>query len=145
MLTVRSTTGNGRFVYVFTGVLLGALATLSARAAGPIPPPTPQQMLALKPKIEGVAYSTPDADKVANLKVEKVTGKKGGSGWVLKDADGKTLRLFYDSNDDNKVDVWSYYKDGVEVYREIDTNFTGRADQYRWLNAAGTKWGIDET
>jgi hypothetical protein len=129
---------------MLTGLLLAALATLSARAAGPIPPPTPQQMLALKPKIEGVVYSTPDADKVANLKVEKVTGRKGGSGWVLKDTDGKTLRLFFDSNDDNKVDVWSYFKDGVEVYREIDTNFSGRADQYRWLNVAGSKWGIDE-
>ncbi len=146
MLTVRTTPRTGRFIPLLAGslLLLGALAPLAARAAGPIPPPTPQQMLALKPKQEGIAYTTPEADKVAACKVEKVTGRKG-SGWILKDADGKTLRLFFDSNDDNKVDVWSYFKDGVEVYREIDTTYSGKADQYRWLNAGGSKWGIDET
>jgi hypothetical protein len=143
MLTVRTTARQGRFIPLLAGtlVLLGALAPFAA--AAPIPPPTPQQMLNLKPKQEGVSYTIPEADKVATCKVEKVTGRKG-SGWILKDADGKTLRLFFDTNADDKVDVWSYYKDGVEVYREIDSTFSGRPDQYRWLNAGGTKWGIDE-
>src|SRR6266851_826968 len=143
MLTVRTTARQGRFIPLLAGslVLLGALAPLAA--AAPIPPPTPQQMLNLKPKQEGVAYTIPEADKVATCKVEKVTGRKG-SGWILKDADGKTLRLFFDTNADDKVDVWSYYRDGVEVYRETDTNFTGKPDQYRWLNAGGAKFGIDE-
>src|SRR5207245_7871750 len=45
----------------------------------------------------------------------------------------------------NKIDVWSYYKDGKEVYREIDSTFTGKPDQYRWFNDGGAKWGVDET
>ena len=41
------------------------------------------------------------------------------------------------------VDQWCYYNDGVEVYRDIDTNFNKKADQFRWLNTAGSRWGID--
>ena len=67
-----------------------------------------------------------------------------GSGWVLKDGQGNILRNFFDSNDDNKIDVWSYFKDGKEVYREVDSNFSGKPDQYRWLNEGGSKWGVDE-
>ncbi len=147
MLTLRSAR-TGRFTPLLAAglLLLAALApALDARPAAPVPPPATQQMLALKPKQDGVVYTIPDADKIAGLKVEKTVLPKGGSGWLLKDADGKVLRRFFDSNDDNKVDVWSYYKDGVEVYRETDTTFSGRADQYRWLNGAGSKWGIDET
>ena len=35
--------------------------------------------------------------------------------------DGVILRKFVDTNDDNVVDQWSYYKDGLEVYRDIDS------------------------
>ncbi len=48
-------------------------------------------------------------------------------------ADGSVLRTFADTNGDKKVDLWSYYKFGVEVYRDIDENHNGKADQYRWL------------
>src|SRR5258708_8544246 len=141
MLTKRTTACTGRFIPLVACLVVGArAATNAARADGKRPPPTVQEMLALKPK-QDVNYTIPDPDKVNSLKVEKVTGRKGGSGWILKDADGKTLRLFFDTNDDDKVDVWSYFKDGVEVYREIDSTFSGRPDQYRWLNAGGSKWG----
>jgi thiol-disulfide isomerase/thioredoxin len=144
MLTTRTTAGTGRFISFLAALFVGALAgTSAAHADGKRPPPTAQEMLALKPK-QDVAYTIPEPDKISGLKVEKVVGRKGGSGWILKDAEGKTLRLFFDSNDDDKVDVWSYFKDGAEVYREIDSTFSGRPDQYRWLNAGGSKWGIDE-
>src|SRR5262249_23650101 len=71
-------------------------------------------------------------------------GKGNASGWLLRDAKGQPLRRFFDSNGDGKPDVWSYYKDGVEVYREIDTTFTGKPDQYRWVNSGGSKWGVDD-
>ena len=58
------------------------------------------------------------------------------------DAKKKPLRRFYDSNGDGKVDVWSYYKDGVEVYREFDTTYKGTPNNFRWLNAGGMKWGV---
>jgi hypothetical protein len=101
-------------------------------------------MLALKPRQAGVALSTPTPQEQETCKVELVSGgRQGGSGWLLLDPRGLPLRRFFDTNGDKKIDVWSYYQDGVEVYREVDTNFNEKADQYRWLNAGGTKWGID--
>src|SRR5262249_17475405 len=32
---------------------------------------------------------------------------------------------------------------GIEVYRDIDENFNGKADQHRWMNTAGIRWGLD--
>jgi len=83
---------------------------------------------------------------MAACKVELVKGaNKKGSGWILRGSQGQIVRRFFDSNDDNKIDVWSYYdKDGNEVYRETDSDFDGRPDQYRWLNAGGMKLGIDD-
>jgi hypothetical protein len=109
------------------------------------PPPTVAQTLAFTPRQEGVPYSNPAPGTEANCKVDGIKGAGGkGSGWLLRDGSGQPLRFFFDSNDDGKVDVWAYYKDGVEVYREIDTTFSGKPDQYRWLNTAGSRWGLDE-
>ena len=56
------------------------------------------------------------------------------------------LRKFVDASGDpeRQVDQWSYYQNGIEVYRELDTNGDGKQDQFRWLNSAGTRWGVDE-
>jgi thiol-disulfide isomerase/thioredoxin len=101
-------------------------------------------ILAFKPYQKGVVVSTPTAAEKASCKVELVQGQaKGSSGWVLKDANGRLLRKFFDSNGDKYPDQWSYYKDGIEVYRELDTNFNGSRDTYMWLNTAGMKIGLD--
>src|SRR5262249_11510989 len=44
-----------------------------------------------------------------------------------------------------KLDLWSYYLDGVETYREWYVNTRDEPNQmhYRWMNAGGTKYGID--
>ena len=108
-------------------------------------PPTPAQMLdaRLAPKHDDVIVSTPGPDEIAGCTVASVQGTTAGSsGWVLFDAKKQPLRRFYDSNGDDKVDVWSYYKDGVEVYREFDTTFKGSPDNFRWLNGGGMKWGV---
>lgn len=123
----------------FLGTLSFAVGTSAVWAA-----PTPGQVLGFKPRQDGIDVSTPTAQEEGACKVELVKGTRKGSGWLLRDARGQALRRFFDSNDDNKIDLWSYYKDGVEVYREIDTNFNGKADQYRWLNSAGMKWGTDD-
>ena len=34
-------------------------------------------------------------------------------------------------------------QNGIEVYRDVDANFNEKADQYRWLATAGTRWGLD--
>jgi hypothetical protein len=123
--------------WLTSGLLLAAL-TSSAAAA-----PTAAQMLSFKPRQEGIVCATPADDKQDSCKVELVKGSQGASGWVLKDGEGNLLRRFFDNNGDKRIDVWAYYKDGVEVYTEIDTTFSGKPDQYRWFNAGGSKWGID--
>ena len=57
------------------------------------------------------------------------------------------LRRFADTDGDPQaqVDRWSYYQNGIEVYREMDTTGDGKRDQFRWLNSAGTRWGLDTT
>ena len=62
----------------------------------------------------------------------------------MKTESGQMLRRFLDTNGDNKVDQWCYFKDGIEIYRDIDANFNNKADQYRWLGTAGTRWGLDD-
>ncbi len=133
----HSAAGARRVAFLVAGCLLLAGAARVGAA------PTVAQMLSIKPKQEGVAYATPSAEEQAGCKVELDKAERG-SGWLLKDKDGRLLRRFFDSNGDNRIDVWSYYKDGVEVYRETDTNFSGKPDQYRWLNAGGSRWGTDE-
>jgi thiol-disulfide isomerase/thioredoxin len=31
----------------------------------------------------------------------------------------------------------------LEVYRDADLNFNGKADQYRWFHTGGSRWGLD--
>ena len=102
--------------------------------------PTADQALKLVPVQKGVDYDAPSSQDVAKCKitVKKVDGQVG---WIVEDPDGMILRRFLDTNGDNVVDQWSYYKDGIEVYRDIDANFNGKADQYRWFNTAGTPLG----
>ncbi len=111
-------------------------------AADPPAKPSVAQALQFRPIQTELAYDIPDAAAAAKctLQAEPV-GKF--TGWVVRDADGQLLRRFIDTNGDNKVDRWCYYKDGFEVYRDIDSDFNGKADEYRWLGVAGTRHGID--
>jgi hypothetical protein len=126
-------------------LLGGALAVSSGLVPARAEPPTVPQILQFKPRQEGVAIATPEGEKANTCTVEPVKVGNKIRGWILKDAQGNVLRNFFDSNDDNKIDVWSYYKDGKEVYRETDTTFNGKPDQYRWLNDGGSKWGVDDS
>ena len=105
--------------------------------------PTPQQALSLKPVQPGVEYQLVDPEEVDGCRVEDID-REGWSGWRVVAPDGTVLRRFADTNGDKKVDLWCYYQYGVEVYRDIDANFNGKADQYRWLGNGGTRWGLDE-
>lgn len=96
----------------------------------------------LAPTQTGIDYDRPTAEEAAEA---KVTAQKlaGAVGWVVEDARGTILRRFLDTNGDGKVDQWCYFKDGLEVYRDVDADFDGKVDQCRWYNTAGTRWGID--
>lgn len=125
-----------------------AAALLGGGAATSAPAPAAADALRLQPRQPGITISTPTEAEAANCKVELVKGQKvaGGklqTGWLVKDAGGRPLRRFFDSDGDAQIDVWSYYLNGEECYREVDSNFNGKADQFRWLGANGSKWGVD--
>lgn len=105
--------------------------------------PSAAAALALKPVQPRVDYELVPAGEVEQCVVEDLN-IKGWSGWEVADANGSVLRRFADTNKDKKVDLWCYFKFGVEVYRDVDADFNGKADQYRWLSTGGTRWGLDD-
>lgn len=105
-------------------------------------PPSAAAALGLKPVQSDVEYEVVADDQVSRCTVRDIE-REDWSGWEVLAADGSMLRRFADTNGDKKVDLWSYFQYGVEVYRDIDVNFNGKADQYRWMATGGTRWGID--
>lgn len=129
----------------FVAGCLFAASSLSLHGADNTPAPG-TILKSFRPRMEGVPYVVPPAPQHDACKVELVKGARGGSGWLVRDPQGRALCRFFDSNADRKVDVWSYYKDGIEIYREIDSDHKGQgktANEYRWLNAGGARWGVD--
>jgi len=118
--------------------LVLALAAMPALAAGP----TVEDALAIKPRQKGVDCSEPSADEMkrATIKQEK---EAGAGALVVRGPSGEVLRAFADTNGDRVVDRWSFYKDGLEVYREIDADNDKKAEEYRWLGGGGSRWGVD--
>jgi thiol-disulfide isomerase/thioredoxin len=112
--------------------------TLPAYAA-----PSVEDALKLAPVQAGIEYDSPTAEEAKACKIspEKING---ATAWVVRGADGAVLRQFSDSNNDNVVDTWSYYRGGLEVYRDADLNFNGKAEQYRWFHTGGSRWALDK-
>lgn len=125
--------------------LAGSLAVTLPALAGSARADAPSVEAALKlaPVQKEVEYDRPNAEEAAKctIKAENVSGE---TGWIVRDASGQMLRRFADTNGDNVVDLWCYYQNGLEVYRDIDSQKnSSKADQYRWLNTAGCRWGLD--
>ena len=116
----------------------GSLFSATAWAAAP----TAEQALKLTPVQPGVDYDRPTPEQAARCKIiaKRIDGHMG---WIVESPEGVILRKFVDTDDDKVVDQWSYYKDGLEVYRDIDSKHTGKVDQCRWFHTGGTRWGLD--
>jgi thiol-disulfide isomerase/thioredoxin len=127
----------GRLAALGVAGLVAAGGVL-AGAAGP----TVEYALGLAPVQPSVDYDRPAADAATRATI-KMEVQGGLNAWVVRGAGGEVLRSFADTNNDRVVDRWSYFKDGIEVYRDIDSDFDSKPDQSRWLNAAGSRWGID--
>jgi len=132
------------FRMMAAAVLMCGGATIAHSANAP----SALQMLQFKPRQAGVNISTPTDAEIPSCKVELAKGQKlangkTASGWLLKDPAGRVVRRFFDTDGDNQIDVWSYYSNGEESYREADSNLNGKVDQYRWLGVNGSKWGVD--
>jgi hypothetical protein len=102
----------------------------------------PEFALQYKPAQKDVAYDKPAvADvKKCQVKLEKVAGK---SGFAVYDPNGQILRRYMDINGDRYIDQWRYFLNGIEVYRDIDSDFNNKIDQSRWLNTGGSRWSLD--
>lgn len=121
----------------YAWLLVSVVAAVAGAAS-----PSAEQALKLLPVQQGVDFDRPADQQIAEC---KITAKRfeGYVGWVVESPQGLLLRKFVDTNGDNVVDQWSYYQDGMEVYRDIDADFDGKADQYRWFHTAGSRWGLD--
>lgn len=120
-----------------------AASPAPAPAPAPAPnKPTPAEALKLQPIQAGVDYDVPDQQATEKCTLAAVKAPPV-SGWEVRDGSDNVLRRFLDTNGDNKIDQWCYYKDGVEVYRDIDSNFNRKVDEYRWLGTAGIRWALD--
>jgi thiol-disulfide isomerase/thioredoxin len=126
-------------LYSVTTLALAAVAPSAVFAQS-----TPRDLLEkVRPTFAGVECDTPtDAAAIDACKVENVLNPKGHSiGYALRDGQGKLLRKFVDSDGNNRLDQWSYYQDGFEVYREVDLDGDRRLDECRWLNSGGSRIG----
>ncbi|MGO9467699.1 MAG: redoxin family protein [Isosphaeraceae bacterium] len=125
-------------LYSVTTLVLVGLTPLAARAQS-----KPRDLLKLLPTFSGVDCDTPtDAAAIDACKVENVLNAKGHNiGYALRDGQGKLLRKFVDTDGNNRLDQWSYYQDGFEVYREVDLDGDRRLDECRWLNHGGSRAG----
>lgn len=124
-------------------VAIAGLTPLMAATLAGAASPTAEDALRLQPIQSEVRYEKPSAEEAARCKV--VALKEGNwTGWTVESPEGLKLRRFADTNGDKKMDLWCYYDHGVEVYRDIDADHNGKADQYRWLGTAGTRWGLDD-
>jgi thiol-disulfide isomerase/thioredoxin len=126
-------------VLCFGWALAIAITATPLTAAGP----AASDALKLEPVQENVDFERVPGNQISRCRVTDID-QRGMSGWQVIGPDGAMLRRFADTNGDKKVDLWSYYNFGVEVYRDVDSDFDGKADQYRWLATNGTRWGIDE-
>ena len=123
---------------IFTVCLTGTIGGSIAFGQGDL-----KKSLALKPNQPGIDYDIPTGERLKDCKVVSSTKAFGLPGYVVHDASGQLLRLFLDRNKDRNLDRWSFYKDGIEVYRDSDNNFNGTLDEFRWMGTAGSRIGVD--
>src|SRR5262249_4143579 len=84
------------------GFVVSCVFGLTPSAAWSAPPPKAGDILAFKPRQDGVDYSTPARADQAQCKVVPDNGR----GWILKDGQGKTLRRFTDAAGTGRINRW---------------------------------------
>jgi len=134
---------SSKFRIYLTAVVLIAVAGTTAFADTAADQAALKQALGLKPVQQGVDYTVPTGEEIATCSIQPVRVGQA-VGWLISDPSGLPLRRFLDSNADGNLDRWCYFKDGLEVYRDIDNDFNRKTDEYRWYNTAGTRKGIDQ-
>ena len=105
---------------------------------------TPEELAQIKAALVSPSQKGLDIDTLTEQEMASATlQQEGTKGYILKNAAGITIRTLFDTDGDGQLDQWGFFKDGVEVYRDIDSDKDKIADQMRWLNTGGTRWGVD--
>src|SRR5262249_37118706 len=117
-----------RFSLVVGTILVAGLASGRVRANTP----TAAQALSLTPIQPNVSYTKRAAADLPNCTI-RAEKQGNATAWVVRSPKGDTLRRFADTNGDNVVDMWCYFDGGLESYRDIDSDYDKKADQYRWF------------
>ena len=125
--------------YLKTTLVVVTIASTRIWAATP----TVEQAMKLRPMQQDIEIDVLTKEEIAKSSIRPEKSSKH-SALVVRDPEGRLLRQFVDSNADGKIDQWRYFREGIEVYRDIDEDFNAKADQYRWLGTAGTRWGLDD-
>lgn len=128
--------------FIFIRLLAIALFVLPTALGAQNTDNKAREALRYKPKQKDVDYEQPTESQIDLCTLDSAK-KINKSGFIIRDQDGQMLRLYLNTNGDQNLDRWSYFKDGLEVYSDIDSNFDGKADQFRWYATAGTRWGED--
>jgi len=128
--------------------LLATLVLLAGAARVGAAEVTIDQILRFKPTQRDVDITTPTTGELASCTLKLEDGKALADGktvtaWVVRDAQGRVVRKFHDTTGGGGVNLFSYYRDGEEVYREMLNPKTKAIDQFRWVGLTGSKWGVD--
>lgn len=107
----------------------GVVATLAPSSHAALP--TAAQALSVVPwQDKTVDIDRPDAEATQRCTVAQERFE-GAPAIVVRGPGGVILRAFPDTNGDNVVDQWIFFKGGTEVYRELDTDYDSKADADR--------------
>jgi thiol-disulfide isomerase/thioredoxin len=120
--------------------LAGLLGLAPSLAFGQV-----KKLLEFQPVVQRatVDYDRPSDPAAIEACKSEVTTKPPG--YVLRDGQGRLLRRFVDSDRNGTLDQWSYFQDGFEVYREVDTDGDKAVDEARWMNSGGTRVAMVKT
>ena len=92
----------------------------------------------------GVNIDTPPESQWDKCEVKPVTGNT--TGYEVVGPQGQMVRRLLDGNGDGAINLFIYYDQGLEVYREWDADGKkngSQNDNFRWVNLGGTRWGVD--
>lgn len=99
-----------------------------------------KEALSLMPVQRGVVIDVPTQEELSRCELKILDGNKG---FEVYSPQGQLIRRFLDVRGSGQVDQRSFFRGGVEVYRDSDTTGNRKINQSRWFHSAGTRWGID--
>lgn len=101
--------------------------------------PTPEKIFNIKPAQPDVEVDTPGTPE--EIEKCKVIPSNNNEIITVRDANDRLLRRLY-SQDRRSVNQFSFFKNGIEVFRQFNES-KGKPNEFRWLNNAGSRWGVD--